>query len=118
MRVESAIDLAAFVSPSEFSELATLHTPSGPVPLAVIPDTFTSVSRPAENSNSSTGPFKAGAADVITQMMQIMTTDPAARMASADCTLEILTGDFAGKYRIRAVSRDGDMTRYNLNRTT
>lgn len=117
MPVESASDRAAFTSPAEFGDSATLLTTGGTiVPLVGIFDTFTSTERPTSNSNSSVSPVRAGASNLAVQNLQFTVTSPAGRLATADNALTILTGDGIGVYRIRSISLDGIVTRYALNR--
>lgn len=117
MAVESAADLASFFNPDEFGVEATLRTNAGDVTIIGIPDSEAQTERPGENSRSSASPFLVGAADFRAQHLQFHTPFLPVAHAKAEDVLIILSGIFAGEYRIRApIERDGDQCRILLNK--
>lgn len=118
MAVESAADLAGFFNPNEFAEEATIITGTGSFPVTGIPDSFAEADRLGSTSNSSRSPFLAGAADFSVTELQFHLPwhSVVAAGAVAENSLQIMTGTYAGLYRIKEVKRDGEQCRLMLNK--
>lgn len=118
MAVESAADLEGFFNPNEFGAEALLITGTGEHPVTGIPDSFAEDDRLGATSNSSRSPFLAGAADFSLTELQFHLSWPSVLGAGAvaEDTLQILTGTYAGLYRVKEVKRDGEQCRLMLNK--
>lgn len=118
MAVETAADLEGFFNPSEFGEEALLITGTGSHPVTGIPDSFAEDDRLGSTSKSGRSPFMAGAADFsLTELQfQLPWHSVLSAGAIADDSLQIITGTYAGLYRVKEVKRDGEQCRLMLNK--
>lgn len=118
MAVEAHDELMAFFSPAEFGENATVTTGAGSFSLTGIPDVLSDTAAPGGIQNSSRSPFTTGAAEFAIQEPQFLTDAASVEAAGTqlDDTLTILSGDYAGAYRIKDINRDGGLCRLLLNK--
>lgn len=116
---DSAEELGAFFSTDEFAENATLTTGAGEFALTGIPDVLSDVAKPGGIQNSSRSPFLTGAAEFSIQEFQFLTSSASVRSASAkmEDKLTILTGSYAGVYRVKDINHDGAICRLLLNKS-
>lgn len=118
MAIESAADLEGFFNPNEFGAEALLITGAGEFPVTGIPDSFAEDDRLGSTSKSGRSPFMAGAADFsLTELQfQLPWHHVVAAGVVAENSLQIITGTYAGLYRVKEVKRDGEQCRLMLNK--
>jgi hypothetical protein len=110
--VETADELAAFMSPDTFGVFASCEGAR----FTGLADCYHDHQRPGATSNSTMGAFMVGAADVSIVTHQFTTTWPLAASVGVEKTLTIESGSLAGDYRIKDIQRDGDIVRLMLNK--
>lgn len=114
--IESASDLAGFFNTAEFADSANIQMPGKVLNLSGIFDSIAVDERPGSNSNSSSSPWLAGAADVVQQGLFFSTAYQPDFDQCNELTLAVLTGDYVGNYRIKKVMRDGAIARLQVNK--
>lgn len=109
-------DLATFFNPAEFGVLAVIALPDGEADITGTPSTYADTDRPGANQNSGISAFMVGAADFGIQPAQFLTAWQPVASAVPDALLTIQDGDYAGRWRVRRIERDGALARLILNK--
>jgi len=111
--IETDADLAAFFSPDEFADLASIDGVAQPV--SGIASTMADQQRAGATSGSSMGSWLVGAADLSIQRLQFTTAWAPAAAVEVEAGMTIQTGRYAGTYRIKDIQRDGEIVRLVLS---
>lgn len=117
MAVETDNDLAAFFSPDEFGANCILQPKAGgAITFSGIVSKYHQMTRPGEPAKSSISPFAIGAADMNNKVCQLLARFDIIGAVKPDDTVTVLSGPFAGEYRVRDPQQDGMIIRLQLNR--